>query len=211
MSGRLPVLVLLAAGESRRLGTCKALVALRKEHPATPLDMLLAAGADFAARPPLCITGRHHAEIAAAAPAGIELLENHAWRDGRTGSVRYAARHLPGEDLCLAPVDVPTVPRRVFAALRAAWQAAGHPAQGWLAPRVGCGEAGRHGHPVVLGRALAARLLAEWPADRPLRELRALADPLLAVETDSDAVLCDLDGPGDLAVLRRRLAAGEFV
>ncbi len=207
---RSPVLVLLAAGASRRLGTCKALVNLREEHPATPLDMLLAAGADFDSRPPRCVTGRHHAEIAAAAPGGLELLENPGWERGRTGSIQRAVRRLAGEDLCLAPVDVPTVPRRVFSALLEAWRAAGHPPRGWLAPRVGSPPAGRHGHPVVLGHALLARLLEDWAEDRPLRELRSLATPLLEVETDSDSVLCDLDSPVDLAGLRQRLATGEF-
>jgi CTP:molybdopterin cytidylyltransferase MocA len=57
----------------------------------------------------------------------------------------------------------------------------------------------------VLGRELARELLA-WPRERPLRALRALADPLLALEVEDEAILDDLDTPEDLARLRERLA-----
>ncbi|MEW6073049.1 MAG: NTP transferase domain-containing protein [Planctomycetota bacterium] len=203
-----PVLVLLAAGASRRLDTCKALVALRAFPPATPLALLLEAGAVLGGRPPLCVTGADHAAIAAAAPGGVELLWNPQWSAGRTGSVRLAARRMGGADLCLAPVDVPLVPRRVFALLAEAWRGAGHPPRGWLAPRLGAGPAARYGHPVVIGRELAAEL-AGFAPDRPLRKLRERARPLLAVETDSPAILAGLDEPADLPRLRALLAAGE--
>ncbi len=207
---RPPVLVLLAAGESRRLGTCKALVALRDEAPATPLALLLEAGAVLDGRAPVCVTGHHHDAIAAAAPPGVELLRNPAWREGRTGGVQRAAALLAGEDLCLAPIDVPVVPRRVFRRLAEAWEEAGRPPEGWLAPRVVTAAGPRHGHPVIVGRDLLRRLAA-WLPHRPLRELRAEASPLLDVETDSASVLCDLDDLADLADLKAKFAAGEFL
>jgi CTP:molybdopterin cytidylyltransferase MocA len=100
-------------------------------------------------------------------------------------------------------VDVPLVPTEVFAALRGAWERAGAPALGWLAPWVLADGRRAHGHPIVIGRALAQRVLAE-PGERPLKSFRAGADPLLEVETRSLAILDDLDTPADLARLRAR-------
>jgi CTP:molybdopterin cytidylyltransferase MocA len=188
-----PALVILAAGASTRLGTCKALVELGGK---TALARLLAAGAASSGAPPLVVTGADHAAIAAALPGGVAALENPRWAEGRAGGVALAARARPGLDLCLAPVDVPLVPARVFSALAAAWQAAGAPARGWLAPCVAVGGSRRFGHPVVLGRDLVG-LLAAARKDLPISALRAEADPLLAVEVESLRILDDLDTPAD--------------
>jgi len=203
--GPRPALVVLAAGASQRLGTCKALVELT---PLTPLALLLAAGAELDDVPPLVVTGRDHDLIARAAPAGVELLENPDWAAGRTGGVRLAARARPDRDLCLAPVDVPLVPVAVFSALLAAWDRADRPPRGWLAPRYAGPDApgarrGAFGHPIVVGRDLARELAALQP-DAPLRLLRDRAEPLLGVDVDAREVLDDLDRPADLSRLRNR-------
>ncbi|MCB9915431.1 MAG: NTP transferase domain-containing protein [Planctomycetes bacterium] len=197
-----PALVLLAGGASRRLGCCKALVELAG---ATPLERLARAGAaSFDADAPLVVGGADDAR-------GCARRSRRASRTRTTPAGRRAARARspppwparPGRDLCLAPVDVPLVPAEVFAALAAAWAAAGAPERGWLAPRC----AGRHGHPIVAGRALLAELagrLAAAPA-LTLRDLRGLARPLLDVEVSAAEVLDDLDTPADLERLRARL------
>lgn len=201
-----PALVVLAAGASERLGTCKALVDLGGR---SPLERLLAAGASLEGAVPVVVAGAHAARIAAAAPAGCEVLANPDWSAGRSGGVRLAAAARPGRDLCLAPVDVPLVPAEVFAALAEAWERAGAPARGWLAPRwvPPGGGAGRHGHPVVVGRALLADL-KDFPPSSSLRVLRGRAEPLLAVDVLHREVLDDLDTPADLEALRARLWAG---
>ncbi len=196
-------LVVLAAGASTRLGACKALVDLGGR---TPLERLLEAGRAFDGAPPLVVAGAHQAAIAHAAPPGVEVRENAAWAEGRLGGIALAARARAGCDLCLAPVDVPLVGAAVFAALRAHWDAAGAPAEGWLAPfvvRAGSGRA--FGHPLVIGRALAARC-ANSRKDLPLRELRGQAEPLMSIRVDDAAILDDLDSPDDLERLRRRIS-----
>jgi CTP:molybdopterin cytidylyltransferase MocA len=100
-------------------------------------------------------------------------------------------------------VDVPLVPAEVFAALGRAWDEAGSPARGWLAPWVQVDGRRKHGHPVVLGRDLLAEILAQ-PAELPLKDFRTRAAPLLEVEVRSHFVLDDLDTPEDLARMRAR-------
>ena len=200
-------LVVLAAGASRRLGTCKALVDLAG---ASPLERLIAAGACLQDAPPLVVTGADDAAIRARVPAGAEVLFNAEWEHGRSGGIARAHGARPGHDLVLAPVDCPLVPPEVFAALQSAWRAAGSPALGWLAPKHGNGP-GSYGHPIVVGRALLERL--ETGRDAPLRHLRAHAQPLSSIPVDSPRVLDDLDEQADLAMLRKSLAdrasAGE--
>ena len=195
--------MILAAGESARLGRCKALVPLT---PRTPLELLCAAGACFTdslGAPPLVITGADHDEIAAAAPPGTEVLRNPDWRSGRSGGVLLAWSARPGRDLCIAPVDVPLVQSRGFEALLAAWIAAGSPARGWLAPsyRPPGAPHPRFGHPVVIGRELEPDLEAAGPT-RPLHGLRTRANPVFSVAVDSPEILDDLDSPEDFRRLR---------
>jgi CTP:molybdopterin cytidylyltransferase MocA len=201
-------LVVLAAGESRRLGTCKALVELRGRKPATPLGLLLEAGSFLSPPPPMVVGGADHALIGRALPAAVELEHNPRWREGRSGGLALAVRRRPDQDLCVAPVDVPLVSMETFQGLAERWRAAGEPPWGWLAPCVPASGSRRFGHPIVLGRELARSLLT-WPRERPLRDLRGLADPLLALEVEDEAILDDLDTPRDLARLRERLAGAD--
>ena len=198
-------LVILAAGESARLGRCKALVPLT---PRTPLDLLCAAGACITEHA-LVITGAHHAEIAAAAPPVVEVVSNPEWRSGRSGGVLLAWRHRPGRDLCVAPVDVPLVPPSVFATLLRTWIEAGSPPRGWLAPSftppfpLQSRPSTRFGHPVVIGRDLREDLAALGPGI-PLRRLREAASPVFSVPVDTPAILDDLDSPEDFSRLSAR-------
>lgn len=198
-----PALVVLAAGAGERLGACKALVDL---HGRSPLERLLGA-ARGTCEGALVVSGAHHAELCAAAPTHAEVLHNPDWAAGRGTSLRAAAARLPGRDLCIAPVDVPLVPARVFRALTREWEVRGAPALGWLGPRLDLPSHrlhGRFGHPIVLGSALAGHLAA-WGADRPLRDLRSRSRPLMALDVADLEVMDDLDTPQDLAELRKRL------
>jgi len=188
--------VLLAAGASDRLGEPKALVDIDGR---SAIEHLLEACGDPT---PLVVAGAHTAEILAAVGPRAEVIDHPDWAAGRTGSVARAVRHLGDTDVILAPVDCPLVPEPVFDALRRAWQEAGAPPHGWLAPLDT--TSGRHGHPVLFGSSLAAEVLKLDPAS-PLRDLRAIADPLLEAAVDSPEILDDLDTPEDLNRLRAQL------
>lgn len=196
-----PVVVVLAAGASERLGTCKALVDLGGR---SSLERLLNAAAAGGADAIHVVVGLHGSEIATEVQRlrgalRLEVIAHAGWAEGRTGSLAAAARQLPGQALLVAPIDVPLVPSAVFEQLFRSWEQAGDPARGWLAPFFGTGR--RFGHPLVLGRELAA-LLGALPAGQPLKALRALADPLWGVEVRDPAILDDLDTPADLERLR---------
>jgi molybdenum cofactor cytidylyltransferase len=195
-SRRKPALVILAAGESARLGRCKALVLLPSQNP---LELLAEAGAGLDEVAPLVVTGADHERIAAALPRGLEILFNPDWRSGRSSGVALAAKARAGFDLCLAPVDVPLVPREVFEALLAAWLEADAPPRGWLAPRLRgrAREERSLGHPVLAGRQLLADLAGLGPSV-PLTQLRNRAVPLFSVDVDREEILDDLDTPEDL-------------
>lgn len=196
-------LVILAAGESRRLGTCKALVDL---GGSTPLERLVAAGARVSDAAPLVVTGAHHDAIAERLPRGVEVVRNERWSDGRVGGVALAAAARADHDLVIAPVDVPLVPHDVFAALADEWRARGSPARGWLAPFVAVAGTPRFGHPVVVGRALLRELDCSRKDFPSLRDLRSASSPRLELRQESARILDDLDTPDDLVRLRALLS-----
>lgn len=209
---RAPQLVILAAGESRRLGTCKALVALSDTEPRTPLANLLRAGSCLASSAPIVVAGAHVEDLRRAlAHEDAALHFNEDWRDGRTGGVLLAHRAAPDRDLCIAPVDVPLVSAQVFSDLAQAWRAAGAPARGWLAPHVRDWDAAStarsgFGHPIIIGRDLC-RELRDLNRGAPLVVLRERAEPLLRIEVDDPAILDNLDAAADLELLRARILA----
>jgi molybdenum cofactor cytidylyltransferase len=191
-------LVVLAAGASTRLGTCKALADLQGQRA---IERLLASAEALGDARPLVVTGPDHDAIAAALEGrALDLVLNRDWSAGRTGSLALAVRARPDKDLCVAPVDHPLVQAGTFAALATAWRDLGAPARGWLAPR----HSGQHGHPVLLGRALAAEVEGLGP-DTSLRGLRGRAEPLAETPVDDPGVLLGLDTPADLRDLREAL------
>ncbi|QDU85118.1 Nicotine blue oxidoreductase [Planctomycetes bacterium Pla163] len=210
MSADPPLVVVLAAGASRRLGQPKALCRI---GGTTALEGLVerALAPSTGLRDLVVVTGRHHAEIAEVVaranasrsePLHVRVLENADWARGRTGSFARAVRARPDRDLLLAPIDVPRVASATFAALQRAWRDAGRAPRGWLAcAHVGASRGRRFGHPIVIGRELARDALALDP-DAPLRELRDQAAPLAGVDVDDPTILEDLDTPDDLARLR---------
>ncbi len=216
-----PVLIVLAAGASRRLGAPKALADL---CGSSVLERLLAAAAAAGLQERVVVGGCHHAEIERALqaleadgrPSGRALFHPD-WAAGRSGSLARAVGACPNRAILVAPADVPLITARTFEALTAAWYSAGRPPRAWIAPflcaadplEVTPSPAGpqngrRFGHPLLLGPELAARTTSLAP-DHPLRSLRDEAEPLLAVGVPDAGILDDLDTPGDLLRLRERL------
>ncbi|MFT5151995.1 MAG: molybdenum cofactor cytidylyltransferase [Planctomycetota bacterium] len=191
-----PTLVVLAAGESRRLGRCKA-IEVFDGCPA--IVRLLEAARAWTASSPIVVTGPDHDVISAVLPSGCRIVRNEAWKLGRSGSLAAAVRAHPDADLMLAPVDVPLVPELVFASL-----ARRELALNLDLAHQGSGRPLLFGHPILIGRELACQVSA-LPADAPLWKLRERAEPLAGLEVDAPEILDDIDEESDVIRIRKRL------
>jgi CTP:molybdopterin cytidylyltransferase MocA len=137
-----------------------------------------------------------YADLLAAHP-GVTSVVNPAPERGPFSSLQCGLR-VVGTSCFVLPVDVPAPALSTWTLLSAAF---GEEKSGVLACVPLCN--GRGGHPVVLSRAFAARLLALDPADADARRDRQLhRQPLAAlrrVETGDAAILRNLNTPADLA------------
>ena len=184
--------VLLAAGESTRMGEMKALL------PWTSGATLIAHQAGALARAgydPLVVVLGHRADELRAelrgAPQAV-VVENERYREGRATSIVAGVRALPdGVDAVLVvSVDQPRSDA-LLASLREAW-AAERPA--FAAPSLG----ERAGHPPLFGASLLPELLAVTEEGEGLREVvsRHRGERLL-VPTDDPLALTNLNTRDD--------------
>ena len=189
--------VVLAAGESSRLGVFKPLLPWPGPEDGEPLvayqvRQLLAAGAT----PVLVVTGRRAAEVAAAArAAGGEAVFNPHHQEGKATSVHAGVAAAPeGAGLLIVGVDQPR-PAWLYRRLIEA-SAAG-------APIVLPGHTGRRGHPPLFGPALRDELLAVREESFGLRAVvQRHAAATLLLDVGSPLALVNLNTPADLAAAR---------
>ena len=170
--------VVLAAGSGERMGRAKALL----DWGGVPLAVwqaraLLAGGCESV----LVVTGAEHAAVAAALVglAGVSALYNPGHRDGRSTSVRAAARAAAGMDpAILCNVDQPLRHELVALLLGAA---RANPEALVACPEV----AGKRTHPVLFRAELYPELAAVDEQSLGLRAVvSANSDRLLAVAAD---------------------------
>ncbi len=162
----------------------------------TFLERVVASCRGAGCAPVLVVVGAEGDAVAAEARrVGASVVENGAWRRGRTSSLQAALPWLPAgaRGLLLHPVDHPLVAAATGAALVAAFVGAPSPTSA-VVPVHG----GRRGHPVILAASLFPAVAALGP-DAPLRSLLRAAGPaVVEVPVDDAGVLRNLDAPGDL-------------
>ncbi len=197
--------IILAAGQSRRMGETNKLVADIDGAPmvARVADQVLASQAD----PVICVLG-HEADRVRAALAGrdITLVENPDYAQGLSTSLKRGIEAVPEDaDGALVSLgDMPQVTPDVIDRLIAAFD----PIEGRsiCVPTTG----GRRGNPVLWGRDFFEEI-AEITGDKGAREIID-AHPESTVEVDmtGEGVLLDIDEPAALAALQgTRKAAGS--
>lgn len=180
--------IILAAGESRRMGMPKALLTYQGE---TLLDRWIRLFSPCCSEV-IAVLGRQHDFIRARIQQGgcARLIINPAPERGQFSSLKCALQQLPEEaaGFMFTPVDYPSVRASTVAALAAAFRATGSPV---VMPRYG----GRAGHPVCCARAIAEEMLRE-PDDSQARiVLRRHAAEVLYVDVPDQGILVDVDDP----------------
>jgi molybdenum cofactor cytidylyltransferase len=188
--------LLLAAGQSRRMGTInKLLIGIDGKPMVRHVAEAVAASQ---AAPVIVVTG-HEQERVEAALAGLtaKFVHNPDFAQGLSTSVKRGLAALPAETdgtvVCLG--DMPMVTAAAIDRLIAAF----NPIEG----RAICvpTRRGKRGNPVLLARQLFPELAAV-SGDIGARELIAAHPELVAeVEMETDGVLTDIDTPQALAKL----------
>jgi molybdenum cofactor cytidylyltransferase len=178
--------VVLAAGESRRMGTLKALLPF---GPCTVIEQVLEPllQADLAGV--AVVLGYRAADIAAVIETlPVHILYNPDYQHGMTTSVQVALRHitpLPDAYL-LALVDQPHIGSRPVQRLLTAF-ADTH--TGLVMPTY----AGKRGHPIVLAARYRSEVLALGPDQGLHLVTRGHPDDTLELPMDNDDILRDMD------------------
>lgn len=189
--------MLLAAGESRRMGEFKQLLTLDgKTFVARCVDNLLASRADEV----VVVTG-HRAEDVRRAVGNrpVSFAHNQDYRAGMSTSVKCGLQALAGEACaCLvALVDQPQINtdiiNRVIDAYHDAWPLIVIPTY-----------SGRNGHPLILDLQLKNEILAMDTTQGLRQVVHAHADDVLRVEVADEGVLLDCDFPEDYKRLLKR-------
>jgi molybdenum cofactor cytidylyltransferase len=183
--------VLLAAGESRRMGYPKPLLEIEGEtFVARIVRLMLPVVGQLTV-----VVGAHADRVRSAIPndARISIVENPDWMRGQLSSIKAGIRALP-RDASAAMVhlaDHPKVKAATFEAVADAYRRSGKPIA-----IARCD--GRRGHPVIFDRSIFAELL-DAPEDQGARVV-VNADPsrIVYVDCDDAGILLDLDTPEDL-------------
>jgi molybdenum cofactor cytidylyltransferase len=183
--------ILLAAGESRRMGYPKPLLRI---DGATFVDHAARAMLEVVARL-VVVVGAHADRVRPAIPdhERIAIVENPGWERGQLSSLKVGI-HAVGANCRAALVhlaDHPTVHPATFRAVADVWQRG-------AAPIAVARYGGRRGHPVMFGRDVFAELDAAPDSQGARMVVNADPKRVVYVDVDDPGVVLDLDTPQDL-------------
>jgi molybdenum cofactor cytidylyltransferase len=177
--------LILAAGESSRMGSPKALLDFRGE---TFLDRLIARFSEFCA-PVFVVVGCEAERIRSGVhhPERALFTENINYRLGQLSSMQCGLRMIPetADGVLFTLVDHPNVQPSTIAALLS-------PPHTLLAiPRF----QGRRGHPIFFGRELIPQFLALPPDSQAREVVNRYRDSIRYIDVDDLGILDDVDDP----------------
>jgi molybdenum cofactor cytidylyltransferase len=192
--------VILAAGDSTRMGSPKALLLTRDGRPfvAAIAETFAAAGITEI----VVVTGRDHERITAALaherlPAPPEVVRNLDPSRGQLSSLLLGIDSLPASApaAVVTLVDVPLMTAETVRLVISEWRRTGAPI---VRPAIG----ERHGHPVVFDRRLFQEL-RQAPLDVGAKAVvRAHSAEIVNVPVTDTGCLVDVDTPADYEALR---------
>lgn len=188
--------IILAAGDSRRMGTPKALLSDPDGRPfvARLVRSFSAAGIDEV----VVVTGAMHDAIvdalaSDAPPARPLCVRNPDPSRGQLSSLWAGLESATRSDLegvLVTPVDIPMVRTTTIRQVIEAWGRTHAPI---VRPAVG----ERHGHPVLFDRVTFEALRTAPLSEGARVVVRANADRVVNVEVDDEGCLVDIDTPED--------------
>jgi molybdenum cofactor cytidylyltransferase len=183
--------VVLAAGQSRRMGRSKQLLPWEET---TVLGQTLQNVRRSTADAILLVTGDRQEEVEQIAGAqNIPTVHNPHYATGEMlSSLQVAVRHLPQtcQAVLVVLADQPMIEPETYNQIMDAYRQG----QGDLIAPV---YQGRRGNPVLIGRPFFEELLELPVGDAPRTLLRRNEDQIYFVEVDSNTILRDLDRPED--------------
>jgi molybdenum cofactor cytidylyltransferase len=195
--------IVLAAGESTRMGTPKALLPDASGRPfvARLVRTFRAAGIDEV----VVVTGASHEAVVTALnddglPVMPRVARNSDPSRGQLSSLWTgldAVQHLALEAILMTPVDVPMVTEETVRAVVDAWRQRRPPI---ARPVMGH----RHGHPVLFDRMVFAKLRRAPLAEGAKAVVHGHERELLNIEVDDEGCLTDVDTPADYNALLER-------
>jgi CTP:molybdopterin cytidylyltransferase MocA len=185
--------LILAAGESRRMGSPKALL---EYHGEMFLDRLVRL---FSARcaPVIVVLGAHAEELRARSRAECTFVFNADWRTGQTSSMQCGLRAVPegAEGVLFTLVDHPAVSEATLDRLQPPL-----PDGRGSVLRIPRFE-GRRGHPIWFSSALIPKFLAIPPDGAARDVVRAHAAETEFLDVDDPGILADIDDPAAYRML----------
>ena len=198
----MPPGVILAAGDSTRMGSPKALLLTPdgRTFVAAIAETFLAAGITDV----VVVTGRDHERLTdalanARLPVAPRIARNPDPSRGQLSSL------LTGMDAVVSPgteaivvtlVDVPMLSPDTVRLVVSEWQRTRAPI---VRPAIG----DRHGHPVVFDQRVFSELRSAAPDVGAKSVVRAHANEVLNVPVADEGCLVDVDTPGDYQALSR--------
>ena len=190
MPNRMPAAILLAAGESTRMGEPKQLLDWQGQTlVAAQVETLLEAQC----RPVIVVLGAHATRVrqAIAGRAEVQITTNQQWRRGRASSIRAGARAVPPavDAVAVVSVDQPT---RAEVVTRLAKELVLSTDALIAVPR----REGRNGHPPVFRAQLLPELQHVTEREEGLRQIRRRhADRTIFLEMNDPLVTLNLNTP----------------
>jgi len=182
--------ILLAAGESRRMGEFKQLLPFAgKSFVECCVDSLLASRVDEV----VVVTGHRHRDVRdALGNRPVRVVHNPDYQFGMSTSVKCGVEALPLEtQACLiALVDQPQIEPEIINRVIDAY-VEHRPLI--VIPNYN----GRNGHPIILDLSLRKEVLAIDTTQGLRQVVHAHSDRLRLVDVDSETVLIDFDLPED--------------
>ncbi len=192
--------VILAAGESRRMGTPKALLPFPANTFATEgITTFVEHLRSIAQHPRIglrrVVLGAHAEEIRSRAQlAPADVVMNAEWATGQLSSIQAAIRSLPAggtEGVMLFLVDQPLITAGLIGELVEQFYATKNRI---VIPTYN----GKRGHPVIFASSLYDELLAAPPTQGARAVVWAHADEVLEIPTDEEGVVLNLNDPETL-------------